>query len=99
MTLSYSHNEVKPKAQNVAQRSWESAPILKVNQPESVEDFKVAMNNPGCVTRAHPTAALSVTKLTRYVLASAHNRWPSPVTNCMKLVISCLYIGAQHERV
>ena len=44
---------------NVAQRSWETAPILSGKQPEDVEDSKVAMNNPGCVARAQSTAALS----------------------------------------
>ena len=46
-------------ARNVAQRSWESVPILNGEQPGAVEDSEVALNNPGCVARAHPTAALS----------------------------------------
>ena len=52
-------NEVESKARNVAQRSWESVPILNGEQPGAVEDFEVALNDPGCVARAHPTAALS----------------------------------------
>ena len=50
------HNEVKLKAPNVAQHSWESRPILNGEQPE---DSKIALNDPGCVVRAHPKAALS----------------------------------------
>ena len=48
---------------NVAQRPCESPgepePILNGEQPETIEDFEVALNDPGCVVRAHPTAALS----------------------------------------
>ena len=43
----------------VAQRSREFAPIVKGDQPETIEDSQLALNNPGCVARAHPTAALS----------------------------------------
>ena len=53
------HNEVELKARNVAQHSWESRPILNGEQPETVEDSEIALNNPGCIARAHPTAALS----------------------------------------
>ena len=65
------------KACDVAQRSWETAPILNGEQPEAVRDSKVALNGPGCTARAHPTTDLSyqlrsgLTKLTRFVLASA----------------------------
>ena len=44
---------------NVAQRSWESAPILDGEQPEDVEDSEVALDDPRCVAQAHHTAALS----------------------------------------
>ena len=47
------------KAHTVAQRSWESAPILNGEQPKAVKDSEVALNDPGCATRAHPTTALS----------------------------------------
>ena len=51
---------VESKACNVAQRqSLESMPILNRKQPDAVKDSKVALNDPGCVARAHPTAALS----------------------------------------
>ena len=53
------HIEVEMKANNVAQRYCESAPILNGEQPEAVKDSEVALNDPGCVTRAHPTTALS----------------------------------------
>ena len=53
------HNEVKLKARNVAQHSWESRPILNGEQPEAVKDSKIALNNPRCIVRSHPTAALS----------------------------------------
>ena len=53
------HNEVKLKARNVPQHSWESRPILNGEQPEAVEDSKIAMNDHECIVRAHPTAALS----------------------------------------
>ena len=53
------HNEVELKARNVAQHSWESRPILNGEQPEAVEDSAIALNGPGCIARAHPTAALS----------------------------------------
>ena len=33
-------------------------PILNGEQPEVVEDSQVAMNDPGCVARAHPTTTL-----------------------------------------
>ena len=33
-------------------------PILNGEQPEDVEDSEVALNDPGCIARAHPTAAL-----------------------------------------
>ena len=60
------HNEVKLKALNVAQHSWESRPILNGEQPEAVEDSKIALNDPGCIVRAHPTAALSDPGLLNY---------------------------------
>ena len=41
------------------QRSWESVPFLNGEQPETVKDSMVALNDPGCVARAHPTATLS----------------------------------------
>ena len=47
------------KAGYVAQRSWESRPILNGELPEAVEDYEVALNDPGCIARAHPTAALT----------------------------------------
>ena len=47
------------KARNVAQRSWESTPNLNGEHSEAVEDSEVALNGPGCITKAHPTAALS----------------------------------------
>ena len=52
------HIEVELKARtcNIAQHSWVSAPILNGEQPEAVE---VALNDPGCIARAHTTAALS----------------------------------------
>ena len=53
------HSDVELKAHNVAQRSWESAPILNGEQSKAVKDSEVALNDPGCVTRAHPTTALS----------------------------------------
>ena len=53
------HSDVELKAHNVAQRSWESAPILNGEQPKAVKDSEVALNDPECVTRAHPTTALS----------------------------------------
>ena len=53
------HNVVELKARNVAQHSWESMPILNGEQPEAVKDSEVALNDPGCIARAHPTAALS----------------------------------------
>ena len=53
------HNKVELKARDVAQHTWESRPILNEEQPEAVEDSEVALNCPGCVARAHPTAALS----------------------------------------
>ena len=53
------HNEVEPKACDAAQRSWESAPILSGEQPVAVEDSEIALNDPRCVGRAHPTTALS----------------------------------------
>ena len=34
-------------------------PILNGEQSGAVEDSKIALNDPGCVARAHPTAALS----------------------------------------
>ena len=49
----------KSKARNVAQHSWESVPTLNAEQPGAVEDSEVALNDPGCVARAHPRAALS----------------------------------------
>ena len=52
------HSDVELNAHNVAQLSWESAPILNGEQPKAVKDFEVALNDPGCVTRAHPTTAL-----------------------------------------
>ena len=53
------HNEVELKARNVAHHSWESEHILNGGQPEAVEDSKVVLNDPGCIARTHPTAALS----------------------------------------
>ena len=53
------HIEVELKARNVVQRYCESTPILNGEQPEAVKDSEVALTDPGCVTRAHPTAALS----------------------------------------
>ena len=47
------------KARNAAQHTWESEPILNGEQPEAVEDLEVVLNDPGCIARAHPTAALS----------------------------------------
>ena len=61
---------------NVAQRSYESSPIINGEQPETTEDSEVALNDPRCIARAHPTAALSDCDpglLTNAVyLASAH---------------------------
>ena len=75
------HNEVKLKARNVPQHSWESRPILNGEQPEAVEDSKIGMNDHECIVRAHPTAALSdsdpgLTKLSPFVSASRHTEWP-----------------------
>ena len=53
------HNVVELKTRNVAQHSWESMPILNGEQPEAIKDSEVALNDPGCIARAHPTAALS----------------------------------------
>ena len=53
------HNLVELKARDVARHSWESMPILNGEQPEAVKDSEVALNDPGCIARAHPTAALS----------------------------------------
>ena len=53
------HNEVELKACNVEHHSWESEHILNGEQPEAVEDCKVALNDPRCIARTHPTAALS----------------------------------------
>ena len=47
------------KACKVVQHSWESQPVLNGEQPEAVEDSDVALDDPGCIARAHPTAALS----------------------------------------
>ena len=33
--------------------------MLNGEHPEAVEDSKVALNDPGCIARGHPTAALS----------------------------------------
>ena len=75
------HNEVKLKACNVAQHSWESRPILNGEQPEAVEDSKIALNDPGCIVRAHPTAALSDSDLgllnyRRLFRLTKHTQWP-----------------------
>ena len=51
-------SEVEPKACDATQVSWESTPILNGDQPEAVEDCEVALNDPGCVARFHPTTAL-----------------------------------------
>ena len=53
------HNEVELKARNVAHHIMKSDPILNGEQPEAVKDSEVALNDPGCIARAHPTAALS----------------------------------------
>ena len=53
------HNEVELKARNVAQHSWEFRPIRNGEQPEAFEDSENALNDPGCIARAHLTAALS----------------------------------------
>ena len=58
------HNKVELKARNVAQHSWEFRPILNGEQPEALafedyEDSEIALNDSGCIARAHPTAALS----------------------------------------
>ena len=53
------HSDVELKAHNVTQRSWESAPILNGEQPKAVKDSEAALNDPECVTRAHPPTALS----------------------------------------
>ena len=34
-------------------------PILNGEQPEAFQDSEVALNDPGCIARAHPTTALS----------------------------------------
>ena len=54
----------------------ESAPILNGEQPEAIQDSEIALNDPGCVARAHHSATLSLTKLTRFILASVSTRWP-----------------------
>ena len=63
MTLSCSNNclisEVETKSCDAVQGYWESTPILNGDQPEAVEDSEVALNDPGCVARFHPTTALS----------------------------------------
>ena len=51
--------EVEPKPRDAAQRSWKSTPILNGEQPEAVEDSEVALNDPGCICRAHLKTALS----------------------------------------
>ena len=53
------HNEDEPKACDAAQQSWESMPILNREQPEAVKDSEAALNDPGCVARAHPTITIS----------------------------------------
>ena len=53
------HKEVEFKARNVAQHSWESRPILNGEQSEAVEDSGIALNELGCIARAHHTAAVS----------------------------------------
>ena len=53
------HDEVESYARNAAQRSSESTSILNGEQPETIEYSGVALNDPRCVARAHPTAALS----------------------------------------
>ena len=53
------HNEVELEARNVAQHSWEFRPILNGEQPEVFKDSEIALNDPGCIAGAHPTAALS----------------------------------------
>ena len=63
MALSCSNNclitEVEPKACDATQCTWESTPILNGEQLGAVKDSKVALNDPRCVARAHPTAAIS----------------------------------------
>ena len=51
--------EAESKAHNVAPCSLDSAPILNGEQHETVEDYEVAPNDPGCNARAHTTASLS----------------------------------------
>ena len=53
------HKEVELKARNVAKHSCEFRPILNGEQPEAFEDSEIALNDPGCIARANPTAALS----------------------------------------
>ena len=53
------HNEDESKARIVAHHIWESEPILNGEQPEAVKKTEVALNDPGCIPRAHPTAVLS----------------------------------------
>ena len=53
----------------------ESASILNGEQPEAVLDSEIALNDPGSVARAHPSAAQSLTILTRFISASASTRW------------------------
>ena len=50
--------------------------ILNGEQPEAVEDSEVALKDTGWIVRAHPEMKSGLTKLTRFVLASTHSRWP-----------------------
>ena len=52
-------NQVELKAGNVSQYSRKSRPILNEEQPEAVENSEIALKDPDCIARAHPTAALS----------------------------------------
>ena len=63
---------MQPNARDTAQRSWESTPILNGEQPEAVKDSENALNDPGCIQQLLYLIEIGLTKLTRFVLASAH---------------------------
>ena len=54
------HSDVELKAHNVAQRSWESAPIRKGEQHKAVKDSEVALNDPGFVTSSFHNCSIGL---------------------------------------
>ena len=72
------HIEVELKARSVAQRSWESAPILNGEQPKAAKDSEVALNDASSelILQLLYRIENGLIILKRFVLASAHTRWP-----------------------